>query len=257
MLAKDPAARPASCDELMRALEVIPIEDELESGFQKTESSFQNPEPGFQSGQSNSAEPDGAAPPVRDRYRLEAELSATAVSRLHRAVDERLGRTVLVEELAADALDGEAGAARLSWLRAMARHGSPHLQRVLRIEPPEPARPATRVVYEELPGSPLWEPSRAPDRAALARALRDLLAALAGPHAEGVGHGRLDAALWVDGRAVLPVAGLAPLQLPAEPRREIAELSARVRALGGAAVADLPAGDDAGALRAWTRAARR
>jgi len=253
LLAKDPAARPASVDELARALAAIPLDvkppfQEMKPRFQSLESAFQEMEPQFQKMERAFREGE------RERYRLEAELAATGGSRLHRAVDERLGRPVIVEEIAAEALAGEAGAARLRWLRAMARHGGPRLQRVLRIEPlgrEGGERAATRVVYEEALGAPLLGEAHRPlDRRALARLLRDLLGALAGPHREGIAHGRVEAAMAWGGRALLPVAGLAPPEALA-PADDWIRLASLFRELGAT---DLPDGDSA-ALLAWTRAA--
>jgi hypothetical protein len=103
---------------------------------------------------------------------------------LWRATDTRLGREVVIELFAPGTLDD----AHLQWLRALARHGGPRLQRVLRIERLDDG--ATRVVFEALAGR-TPKTLTAGEQATVARALAPL-------HAAGVAHGDVAASLVIE-----------------------------------------------------------
>jgi tetratricopeptide (TPR) repeat protein len=181
MLEKTPAARFASIDELRRALMAIV----LEPADPKS---------------APAAQPAVAAP-ERARHVFIAELLRTDHSRLEQAEDTRLGRPVWIERFAASYFASEKGQAHMSWLRAMARHGGPHLQRVLSI-----ARQGdeTLVIYEAVAGAP-W---RAPGDEKTAA---DIVAALVPLHQSGVAHGSVRRSVVLeDFGATLLVAGRAP-----------------------------------------------
>jgi hypothetical protein len=137
----------------------------------------------------------------------------TARSTLEHATDTRLGREVVLEKIA------RPDDAHLAWLRAMARAGGPHLQRVLRIE--RLGDGGVRAVFEAVNGRPVN---------AAARSLSDgqraqLRAALAPLHATGTAHGALASSLVLEesGPTIL-VAGRAPTG--ASPADDLAALTA-------------------------------
>src|SRR5207247_1826351 len=99
------------------------------------------------------------APPPRqqaERYVIGGELGRTPRSVLSHAEDTQLGRQVVIEDFQ------ELSPEHLQWLRRMARHGGPNLQRVLRID-------GTRVIYEAIngPTQPLDETAKQKVLAAL------------------------------------------------------------------------------------------
>jgi hypothetical protein len=92
----------------------------------------------------------------------------------------------------------------------MARHGGPHLQRVLRIE-------GDRVIYEAILGAAPSGPLDGRTRQLLQRTLKPL-------HDAGVAHGSLASSLLLDeGGATLLVAGRGP-QAGAAPSGDLAAL---------------------------------
>jgi serine/threonine-protein kinase len=169
-LEKPPEARFTSLEELRRALVAISIVPRT---------------PG-----AAPAATEESAPVTRagagERYVVTSEIGAN----LWRATDTRLGREVVIELFPPGALDDDAGARHLAWLRALARHGGPRLQRVLRIE--RLGDGATRVVFEALAGRTPQPPSLTPgEQAIVARALAPL-------HAAGVAHGDVAASLVLE-----------------------------------------------------------
>jgi tetratricopeptide (TPR) repeat protein len=180
-LAKDPRDRFASLEEMRQAIAAIPVEIELTPAL---------------------APAPVEAPPPRqkaERYLIAGELAPanrSPRSTLHLAEDTQLGRQVVIEDFAPGYFDGE-GAAHLSWLRHMARHGGPHLQRVLRIID-------RRVIYEAVLGPSPTEKLDDHARACLRAALRPL-------HDAGVAHGALADSLVMDeGGPTILVAGHGP-----------------------------------------------
>jgi serine/threonine-protein kinase len=177
-LAKDPKQRFSSLEEMRQSVASIPVAIELTPSLAPA--------------------PVEAAPPEQktERYVLGGEFLRTPRSVLYHAEDTQLGRRVIVEQMNPGWFESEAGALHLKWLRLLARHGGPHLQRILRII-------EARVIYEAIFGPPpqtLDEPSRA----RLLRVLQPL-------HDAGVAHGSVATSLVVDeGGATLLVAGRAP-----------------------------------------------
>jgi hypothetical protein len=169
---------------------------------------------------------------------------------IQRGVDEHLGRQVVIEEFAAGFLDQPEGAAHLAWLRAMARHPGPHLQRVLRIDrPAEGNAQRARLVCEAPVGAP-FAPVAGMDRVAAARFAIAVCRALAGAHGEGVAHGDLARAVLVEEAGpTLLVAGYGPTGR--SPTDDLADLVALLsRAVPAGALDDAPRTDVA-ALAAW------
>src|SRR5439155_16318042 len=122
-----------------------------------------------------------------------------------------------VEKFADEYLRSDAGAAHLRWLRALARHGGPRLQRVLRIE--RLADGGGRVVFEAVNGKPT--PPRELDAAERAR----LLEAVEALHDSGAAHGAIaESIVREDFGPTLIVAGRAPRgATPDDDRRALAE----------------------------------
>ena len=149
------------------------------------------------------------------RHRFETPLGSTEHSRLSRAVDAILDRSVVLERFEPGAL---ADAALTRALR-LARSGSPFVQRVLGHER------ATRTVIYEAPAGGRWvEPGRAaPTRAEAIRLLKRLARALAAIHDTGGAHGAIGpTTVVVDDSAVptLIAAGL-PAPTPATPADDV------------------------------------
>jgi eukaryotic-like serine/threonine-protein kinase len=197
-LEKSPDARFASLDELRRALDAVSIE---EPGA---------PPPKLPPNEAPATANTSAA---GERYVVTSMLDGNLAA----ATDTRLGREVVIQDFATGSLDD----AQLAWLRAIASHGGPRLQRVLRIEARGDG--TTRVVYEALAGKTPRPPSLSgADAELLARALAPL-------HAAGVTHGSVASSLVLEdwGPALL-TAGRRPsaaLTIAAE----LAELTALVR----------------------------
>jgi serine/threonine-protein kinase len=170
-MAKDPRDRFASLEELRRALAPIGAEPGAKRGAE--------PSP-----EGATAEARGPAQP---RYAVGGSLGAGARGELLHATDTRLGREVVLERIPAEALEGEAGGALLAWLRALARHGGPRLQRILRLE--RLADGSLQAVFEAATGTP--RPLETLSHAEAA----ELAAALAPLHAEGFAHGSLEGSI--------------------------------------------------------------
>jgi serine/threonine-protein kinase len=199
MLEKDPASRHPTIEALRNELLAVP----LELSDARTPSATPSGTP-----PSESAPP--AGPP--QRYAIAGVVAETPRSIVRQATDLTLGREVLLEDFPPGFFATEAGQAHRRWLRAIARHGGPHIQRVLgwlRLEDG-----TERVVFEAPVGTPRG-------LANLDRALRDAVASgLATLHDAGAPHGALadgEPILVTDHGPVLLVAGRAPLvELEAE-----------------------------------------
>jgi serine/threonine-protein kinase len=170
-LAKDPAARFASLEEMRQAIANIPVEMELTPSLAPI--------------------PVEAPPPKQkaERYVIGGELARTNYSILVHAEDTQLGRQVVIEDFQLLAPE------HLKWLKAMARNGGPHLQRVLRID-------QNRVIYEAIAGAP----------GAIDETAKQLiLAALKPIHDAGFAHGSLkESILFDENGPIVLVAGRAP-----------------------------------------------
>ena len=163
---------------------------------------------------------DASADPTGDaRHRFETPLGATACSRLTRAVDAVLDRSIVLERFE----PGPVADAALARALRLARAGSPFVQRVLGHDR------ATRTVVYEAPAGGRWaEPGRPPPtRAEAIRLLKRLARALAAIHDTGGAHGALGpTTVVVDDGAVPTViaAGLPPPSeaAPATPADDVA-----------------------------------
>jgi hypothetical protein len=182
MLAKAPADRFASLEELRRALVAIPVEPAAAPA---------------RSAAAVEAPADQPAPPA-ERYTITATLDGGLVQ----ATDGKLGREVILELVPPDA-------AHLPWLRAVARLGGARLQRVLRLE--ALADGSTRVVYEALAGKTPRPPTLTRgDHALLRRALEPL-------HAAGITHGSVtESIVFEDHGPALLTAGRRPSGITVE-----------------------------------------
>jgi hypothetical protein len=197
-LEKAPEARYASLDELRRALGNISIVPRTASTVAAV------------------TEATVPAAATGERYVVTSELDRN----LLRATDTRLGREVVIELFAAGTLDDAAGARHLAWLRALARHGGPRLQRVLRIE--RLGDGTTRVVFEALAGRTPRPPAlTAHEEAIVSRALAPL-------HAAGVAHGNVTTSLVLEdwGPALLTAGRRARELSVADEQAELRALSA-------------------------------
>jgi serine/threonine-protein kinase len=220
LLAKDPAARPASAGDVAGALVRINVGE-------RTVLALPRPLP-----VPLVAAPAPAAPAPADepRYLGETPIGRTAISELLRAVDRLLERTVVLERFAPEQPDAATG----ERLLALAGAAGPHLQRVLAWD-----RGTRTVVYEAGVGAPLGlvVPPLGPPLgpAARARLLAELADALAPLHARGRAHGAVgpDRVLVDDDGAVtLLAAGLGPAPVGA-PADDVAACLALAEAAGG------------------------
>ena len=208
LLAKDPADRFASLDDLVRALSEIEFADSLPLAPRLPREPAE----------------ERATVANAPRYRIESEIylsDRSDRSTVYRALDDRLGRAVWIEQFVPGYFDRDEGARHLEWLRGMAQNGGPHLQRVLRIERDGDA---AQVVYEAPLGALLGSPPATPpdqildkasaaDRSAAARLVLALCRALAGPHAAGIAHGALaDSVVLEESGPTVLVAGRAPCE---------------------------------------------
>lgn len=204
-LAKAPQDRFESLSALHKALAAMPL---LEGPEQPQH------EPVAVQDRDRDREAEPGAAREAARYREDAIFMQTAWSVLRWGTDLRLGRQVLIEDYAAGAISGPAGEAQLRWLRRMARHGGPGLQRVLRIDISAGhghGQAGARVIYEA-PRGHLLQPGEAlreEERAALAQVLRGLAQ-------EGGAHGAVaGSVLREESGALLLVGGRGPLGWPA------------------------------------------
>ena len=212
-LEKDPRARFESLEELRHTLALIPVEVPA-----SVHPAQDGPSPTAQGGGNVNVTERRST-----RYAISGTLSSTPVSTLFSATDTALGREVVLELFPPGYLESDAGAPHLRWLRALARHGGPSLQRVLRIEKmPDGSHQA---VFEAVNGAtPRPAGLDAGARARLDRALAPL-------HAEGIAHGSPAASIVIEEHGpTLLVAGRAPhASSPDDDRRELAALTATAR----------------------------
>jgi serine/threonine-protein kinase len=144
------------------------------------------------------------------RYTYETPIADTKTSKLSRALDNHLNRSVILERFLPDHPDDAA----LQRLYALAGAGGPYLQRVLAYD-----REHRIAVFEAPAGAPLfdatvdWTPRLYERlRKCLARGVRDL-------HDRGFAHGAIDANHVViddDGNPTLLVAGTAAAEITRE-----------------------------------------
>ncbi len=186
MLEKAPADRPASLDELRRAVERMPISDE--HGLHRDEAP-----PAVR-----------VEPAAEERYVRNSELPSGAGGPIALGMDARLGREVIIETLRAAYLESETGQRHLAWLKAIARRGSPRVQRLFALG--VRADGGVDAVFEAiLPQTTGPATDAAHTRGLLARSIDDL-------HADGVVHGSLSRSIVHEPHGpVILLAGRAPV----------------------------------------------
>ncbi|HKA91621.1 MAG TPA: protein kinase [Haliangiales bacterium] len=204
LLAKDPAARPASADEAAEAVAALRPEGRAVLSLPRRGAPDPAPTP--------APTPNPSAP----RYRAETPFGETANSTLSRAVDGTLGRTVVVERFR------ELDEATERRLLGLAAGTSPFLQRVLSFD-----RAERVAIYEAPVGRPLTGRAHPVPR----RLASELLRALLPVHAAEAAHGAIapERILLDDetGAVTLLAAGLgpAPEASPADDVRAAAALA--------------------------------
>jgi serine/threonine-protein kinase len=194
-LEKNPKDRFASLEELRHALSAITVEEAPASAVA-----------GVPAGPEHQA--------IKgERYATGGVVGETPHSVLEQATDLTLGREVIVERFQAGFFEGD-GAPHLQWLRAIASHGGPRLQRILRIEK---QAEGWRVVYEAVAGA------RPPSLSA--QAVAELRRALQPLHAAGVAHGSVAQSVVLEEHGpTLLVAGRAPGMSPVEELAQLEQL---------------------------------
>lgn len=218
LLAKAPSARTSSIEELRELVGSLPI-DESSSSVKAAEIGWGLAEPGAPRQPAAREVPlplPGAGDPVGPI------ILSTAYSTVHQEVDLRLGRAILVERFRPGALQSEAGARHLRWLRGLAALGGPGVQRVLRIDlagrstDPAATGPAPAVHYE-LPAGPAASPQHLldeEDAALISRSLASL-------HERDLVHGAVRSSIVIEPLAALLILhGRGPLGWATEPRPE-------------------------------------
>jgi tRNA A-37 threonylcarbamoyl transferase component Bud32/tetratricopeptide (TPR) repeat protein len=153
----------------------------------------------------------------RARYQFETPLGQTALSRLVRAVDTNLDRSVVIERFD----DGELADAALARARALGGASSPFVQRALSLD-----RATRTAVFEAPAGAPFGDLTPGALAAGdVLRMIKRLARAIASLHERGVAHGGIAATtVVVDDGAVptLMAAGLGPPPEAATPEGDVA-----------------------------------
>jgi serine/threonine-protein kinase len=183
LLAKDPAERYGTVEELRRAIAAVEAGGPVRPrALELPRAVFSRPATAAESSRSMPAM--SAVTGDEPRYRFETPLGRTDVSTLSRAVDAALDRTVILERYE----EGQLDPATERRVYALAKCGNSYLQWVLAFD-----RTGAVVVYEapagmplgELPGDPPLEPLRA------VRLLKRLALAVASLHEAAEAHGAI------------------------------------------------------------------
>lgn len=161
-----------------------------------------------------------------ERYVFETSLQGTSISKLSRAVDSALGRSVIIERYDSGSLDP----ATEHRLYALARGGGPFLQRALAFD-----KASGIAIFEAPTGVSISEVLRAkpPSPQMACRLLKRLARALAPLHEAGNVHGALsESTVLIDelGFPTAMVAGLGPAK-EATPQDDVASV---IRLVGDA-----------------------
>jgi hypothetical protein len=204
LLAKDPAERFESVNEVRRALLALELGNKGQKPLvlPRARASARRqavPAP------NDSPEPEAEdESPADERYRFETPLRTGETSTLTRAVDTVLGRSVIIERFE-PALDATAE----KRLFGLARCGSPFVQRALAYD-----RQSSVAVFEAPNGAPLTDAFPEPPSPLIsARLLKRLGQALAPLHALGHCHGALSTSTVVvddHGFPTILISGLPP-----------------------------------------------
>ncbi|MEZ4402863.1 MAG: protein kinase [Kofleriaceae bacterium] len=172
--------------------------------------------------------------PVVDdsRYRFESPLGTTGWSKLARAVDAALDRSVVIERYD----DGERADAAIAWMQRLARAATPFVQRALAFE-----RATRTAVFEAPAGAPLAGRGEPLDATDGLRLLRRLARACAAIHVLGAAHGAIGPATVVVTDGAIPtvmVAGVEPAPTATAAADVRAVLALVVEAMTGRHAAD-------------------
>jgi serine/threonine-protein kinase len=254
LLAKNPTERFESVDTLRKALEALALEQaprvlilprrpstrdvSTGAGAEGLLDALTQAPAGAAAG-AGEPEPEASpeASPEAERYQFETSIGRTEVSRLSRALDTILDRSVIIERY----LDGRPDEATERRLLALARGGSPYVQWALAYD-----RTAGVAVFEAPRGVPLADTFDAGplDASAAVWLLRSLARAVAPLHERGAAHGAITATTVVLDEQRNPTVlvcglGRAPAE-PPHPREDVrAILGLVIRAAGASA----PEGD--------------
>jgi serine/threonine-protein kinase len=229
LLAKDPAERYGTVEELRRAIAAVEAGGPVRPrALELPRAVFSRPATAAESSRSMPAM--SAVTGDEPRYRFETPLGRTDVSTLSRAVDAALDRTVILERYE----EGQLDPATERRVYALAKCGNSYLQWVLAFD-----RTGAVVVYEapagmplgELPGDPPLEPLRA------VRLLKRLALAVASLHEAAEAHGAIGGAtIVIDDldHPTLLASGLGRAAPDATPAGDVAALVDLVGRLVGA-----------------------
>ena len=194
LLAKSPTDRHGSIAEVRAELDAIELGD-------RSGPTVAMPRPRRDSRPHSIAELARDEPaPDESRYRFENPLGTTDCSRLTRAVDATLDRSVVIERFD----DSAAADARIAWIRVMARAQTPFVQRALGLD-----RATRTAVFEAPAGAPLAGANATLAIADVLRLLKRLARAIAAIHDLGAVHGAIGPATVVVADAVIPTVMIA------------------------------------------------
>jgi serine/threonine-protein kinase len=168
---------------------------------------------------------DPATSASRPRYEFETPLGATAVSRLLRAVDRNLDRTVVLERFD----EGELADAALARVKQLGAVSSPFVQRALSLD-----RATRTAVFEAPAGAPFGDLAIGPLAATdLVRMLKRLAKAVAALHEHGFAHGALGPTTVVVDDGAIPTVMAAGLGPPAEAATPSGDIAAVISLAAG------------------------
>ena len=236
LLRKSPTERHGSIAELRTELEELQLGD-------RSGPAVALPRPRRDSRPHSIAElaADEPAPAETGRYQFETPLGQTVVSRLYRAVDRVLDRSVVIERY----VEGSDADAALARMLALARAGTPFLQRALSYD-----RAARSVVFEAPSGAPLGEETGAErrlpplDAKGTIRLLKRLARAVTAIHEAGGVHGAIGPATVVVAETWIPtilVSGLPPPFAGTTTADDVRAVIDVVALASGVAAEELPA----------------
>ena len=215
LLRKNPSERQSSIADLRRDLEDVPHGD-------RSGPAVILPRPRRDSRPHSIAELAAddpvPAPGEGGRYQFETPLGTTELSRLYRAVDRVLDRSVVIERFA----EGDLADLAITRVLALARAGSPFVQRALSFD-----RAARSVVFEAPSGAPIADATASGAAPDPLRLLKRLARAATAIHETGGVHGAITphtvtiAEPWIP---TLLASGLPPPVTGARPADDIAAI---------------------------------
>jgi serine/threonine-protein kinase len=216
LLAKNPGDRFDSVDSLRRELQALQLSDESSPLMMPKARPL--PSPASSATMQAVADPDSdEKEEAKERYAFETPLGKTSLSRLSRAIDTVLNRSVIIERFT-DTLEE----ARERRLYALARGGGPFLQRALGYE-----KKTGVAIFEAPTGSPIGELEEALSTRLATRLLKRLARAVAPLHANDRAHGELHGGtILLDdrGHPTVLVCGLESLTEAPSPKNDVEKL---------------------------------